>query len=63
MYHIACIETRVIRVVITPTGEPYHGVELDSKLCAVSIIRGGGCLEAPLKEILEVSFIHEVMIN
>eukprot|EP01132_Coremiostelium_polycephalum_P002868 gene2868-3564_t len=37
--------------VVTPVGGEYQGMKLNSKLCAVSILRAGGCMEQPLRAI------------
>ena len=41
------------RVVTTPTDAPYHGVELASPICGVSVIRGGECMQDSLRVVIK----------
>jgi len=51
-------------VVDTPQGVPYQGKRLDaSKICGVSILRAGECLEPALSEVLKEIRLGKILIQ
>lgn len=51
------------RVVITPTGEQYVGVDFAKKLCGVSIIRSGESMENALRACCKGIKIGKILIH
>eukprot|EP01114_Cavostelium_apophysatum_P020564 TRINITY_DN6931_c0_g2_i1.p1 TRINITY_DN6931_c0_g2~~TRINITY_DN6931_c0_g2_i1.p1 ORF type:complete len:452 (-),score=92.24 TRINITY_DN6931_c0_g2_i1:114-1469(-) len=51
------------KVVNTPTGSEYQGIEMSSKICGVSIVRAGESMEKPLKEVLGPIPIMKILIQ
>jgi len=47
----------------TPTGQPYVGVESDTKLCAVSLIRSGEAMEQAVRACAKGIKIGKILIH
>jgi len=51
------------KIVETPTGAPYRGVDFSCKICAVSVLRAGTVLESPLRSICKGIRIGKILIQ
>jgi uridine kinase len=51
------------KVVVTPTGHPYVGVDFARKLCGVSIIRSGESMEAALRDCCKGIKIGKILVH
>lgn len=51
------------REIITPTGTKYSGLSFPSKISAVSILRGGACLETAFQKIIPDAMMGRVLIQ
>src|SRR5258708_7885143 len=51
------------KTIITPTGEFYHGVEFQKKICGVSIIRAGESFEPALRDVCQSIKIGKILIQ
>ncbi|EGC30484.1 uridine kinase [Dictyostelium purpureum] len=51
------------KTVITPTGAQYHGMTLNAKVCALIVLRAGGCMEQPLRNICKGIPTGKVLIQ
>ena len=51
------------RSVITPTGQPYVGVDFAKKLCGVSIIRSGESMENALRACCKGIKIGKILVH
>jgi len=51
------------KIVTTPVDKPYHGVEFDCKLCAVSVLRAGSAMESPLRAICQGIRVGKMLIQ
>ncbi|KAN0034382.1 hypothetical protein ACTFIV_000888 [Dictyostelium citrinum] len=51
------------KIVTTPTGSLYHGEELNSRICALVVLRAGGCMEQPLRSICKGIRTGKVLIQ
>ena len=49
--------------VITPTGANFHGVDLASSICGVSIVRSGEAMETGLREVCRAVRIGKILIQ
>lgn len=47
----------------TPLGRTYNGVKTTSEICAVEILRAGGCFERPLRECIPGAQIGKLLIQ
>ncbi|KAG8702428.1 Uracil phosphoribosyltransferase, synthesizes UMP from uracil [Ceratobasidium sp. 394] len=53
----------VPKTVETPTGETYHGVGFEGRICGVSILRAGEAMEAGLREVCRSVRIGKILIQ
>eukprot|EP00824_Muranothrix_gubernata_P007936 TRINITY_DN20151_c0_g1_i1.p1 TRINITY_DN20151_c0_g1~~TRINITY_DN20151_c0_g1_i1.p1 ORF type:complete len:527 (-),score=118.05 TRINITY_DN20151_c0_g1_i1:340-1710(-) len=51
------------KVVMTPTGAPYDGLEWKAKVCGVSIVRAGEAMEGALKEVVKDVTFGKILIQ
>ncbi|ORZ41053.1 uracil phosphoribosyltransferase-domain-containing protein [Catenaria anguillulae PL171] len=57
--HLPLVE----KTVMTPTGEPYHGVAFQGKIAGVSIVRAGESFEGGLRECCKGVRIGKILIQ
>jgi uracil phosphoribosyltransferase len=51
------------KIVITPTGAEYRGVESAVKICGVSVLRSGEAMEKGLREVCKSARIGKILIQ
>uniref|UniRef100_A0A6B2LI59 uracil phosphoribosyltransferase n=1 Tax=Arcella intermedia TaxID=1963864 RepID=A0A6B2LI59_9EUKA len=51
------------KVVTTPTGSQFQGIEFTSKLCGVSIVRAGESMESGLRAVCKAVRIGKILIQ
>ena len=51
------------RTVVTPTGEPYVGVDFAKRLCGVSVIRSGESMENALRACCKGIKIGKILVH
>lgn len=53
----------VPKEVVTPTGATYHGLQFQSKICAVSIPRSGDTMEQGVRQVIRDVRIGKILIQ
>lgn len=50
-------------IITTPVGASYQGVIAPEKICGISVLRAGECMEKPLREVCQSCSIGKILIQ